>query len=272
MSIGEISIQVATEKNGTKSYVKKQYFKLPIQIMPPFYQDEDGTVSLYLLNPSGGMVSGDEFYINVSLSDNSRLMLATPSSNKVYKRKDSFKSVQKNLFSLGKDACLEYYPESVIPFKDSYYEQDTVIELEESSKLIMWDIFSPGRVSRNEAFSFYIYKSDTKIYLDDRLIYRDNAVVENKEQYFSSMICMENNLFMATVIGYSCDVEKNSIKEQFGKSVDGTISAITSPSKGLIVGKVLAQHMYLLEEECYRIANLLRNQILGKNRLLIRKY
>lgn len=86
---GEIQLEIGKKHTGNEeSYIARQYYKLPLQVMTPFYQDMDGTVFLYLLNPSGGVLDYDNFKIEVKIKDGAKTWIGTPSATKIYKRRD----------------------------------------------------------------------------------------------------------------------------------------------------------------------------------------
>ena len=71
------------KKNSSgKTYVAKQFFKLPLQVLPANTM-EDGEAFLYILNPSSGMLEGDLFDLRFSLTDGAEAVITTPSSNKI---------------------------------------------------------------------------------------------------------------------------------------------------------------------------------------------
>lgn len=275
---GSIRLRIDSKQKkngGRESYVAEQYYKLPLQVMTPFYQDSDGTVSLYLLNPSGGMLEYDNFLIDVTVSDGAKAHLLTPSANKVYRRKAEGIARQKNRFTVGAGSTLEYLPDEMIPFKDSAFYQETSFYLKRDSRLITWDIMAAGRTARGEIFDFYQYSSYTNIYVENELLMVDRMKVFPAHADISSQLCMKDYLFLATVYAYSekeCTEELAwSMREQLGKSSDGIIG-ISCPEPGLIVVKVLENHMHLLHDKLRVIWSLLRAGMLQKDIMITRKY
>ena len=64
---GKLSLVFRKRDDGV-TYMAKQYYKLPLQVLRPHYQDDDGTAFVYMLNPSGGVLQND-----ISNSYDSRL-------------------------------------------------------------------------------------------------------------------------------------------------------------------------------------------------------
>ena len=65
---GELSLVFSRKDNG-RTHLSRQYFKLPLQIMMPHYQEEDGTAFVYFLNPGGGILQHDRLLTEVTVED-----------------------------------------------------------------------------------------------------------------------------------------------------------------------------------------------------------
>lgn len=275
---GSIRLRIESkerEDGEPVSYLAEQYYKLPLQVMTPFYQDSDGTVSLYLLNPSGGMLEYDNFLVDVQVGNDAQAHLLTPSANKVYRRKSDGIARQTNIFTVGEGSTLEYLPEEMIPFKDSAFHQDTTFYLKKDSQLITWDIMAAGRAARGEVFDFSQYSSYMNIYIEDELVLVDRMKLLPAQTNIHSQLCMKDSLFLATVYCYSqagCTEEMvQMIRETLGDLCKEEIG-ISCPEPGFIIIKVLENHMHLLHNKLKIIWSILRSGILHKEIIITRKY
>ena len=77
---GELSLVFSRKDNG-RTHLSRQYFKLPLQIMMPHYQEEDGTAFVYFLNPGGGVLQHDRLLTEVTVEDGADVFITTPSSS-----------------------------------------------------------------------------------------------------------------------------------------------------------------------------------------------
>jgi urease accessory protein len=71
---------------------------------------------------------------------------------------------------VGKDALLEYLPDTVIPFALSRFEQKTHIHLAEGAGLIWWETLSAGRIASGECFAFESLSVETSIFAIGRSV------------------------------------------------------------------------------------------------------
>ncbi len=59
-----------------RTVIADQYWRIPLQALPPSYQDGDDEAYVYLLNPTGGVVQGDRLHTAMSSrSFEARLLL-----------------------------------------------------------------------------------------------------------------------------------------------------------------------------------------------------
>lgn len=157
---GQLHLDFRRKKDGT-SYISRQFFKLPLQVFPPNYLDDDGSAFLYLLNPSSGMLENDLFDIRFSLYDRAQVLITTPSSNKIYRTRGE-PARQKLTVAVGGDCVLEYLPEHNVPYRDSAYRQWGDFQVEKGGVLFTWDILQPGRVTQGERLDFYLFASENR--------------------------------------------------------------------------------------------------------------
>jgi len=148
---GRLVLRLARREGRT--VVADQFWTLPLQVMPPSYQDDDDQAYVYLLNPTGGIVQGDRLETEVVLEAGARGLLTTQSATKVY-RMDAGQAEERAHLVLRGDAALEYLPDPTIPFAGARLARSTVVDLDPDSTLILTEIVAAGRVARGERFAF----------------------------------------------------------------------------------------------------------------------
>lgn len=268
---GKLSLLFGRKKNGT-TYLKKQYFKLPLQIMTPYYPDKDGTAFLYMLNPSGGILQHDRLLTEIELEEGSRALVTTPSSTKFYKMDDGHAEIL-NEITVGKDAVLEYLPEYNVPFAQSTTEQTNIFMLSKDSVLIASDMVTSGRVSRGEIFQFNKYSTKTSIYIDGRLVTYDRSVIEPKKLTPSVMGVMENFLSCGTMYIYKEVLPKELADEINAVDLGNNVKlGATVIEKGLILVRIMGEGAQEMQDTMLKVWEKVRQSILNKNSVRIRKY
>ena len=127
--------------------------RTPWHLLPPIYLDETGSAYTLLVNPSGGLVEGDQLTIDLTVGSKAHVLISTPSANKVY-RSLSQTSVQDIQISVGPEGILEWLPEHTIPFAGSRFRQIIDVKLAPGATLLLWDAVASGRIASGERWAF----------------------------------------------------------------------------------------------------------------------
>lgn len=271
---GELRLRFRRKQSG-KTYMAGQYYALPLQVLPPYYLDGDGTAFVYLLNLSGGILQGDRLLTRISVEQDARVMVTTPSANKLYKMEDGHAELQ-NFFDVGENAVLEYLPEYAIPYAGSEVYQENRFDLSKSSVLIASDMVTAGRADRGEVFAYNQYHSKTKIYVEGRLQAYEYArlspadappgltgVLEGYQIYASVLVCRTN-------LPEAFGAETRHVMDNFNEdNLKGGVSYVT---KDLAVVRLLGNSVETTQEAVLSICGAARRHLLGKDRVRIRKY
>jgi urease accessory protein len=249
-----------------------QHFKLPLQVLTPFYSDSDGTAFVYLLNPSGGILQGDVLETDILVEPGAKAFVTTPSANKFY-RMDEGHATLRNRISVRDSGVLEYMPEYNIPFAQSQVVQETSFDLEAGATLLAFDMIVPGRMEKGEFFQYDLYSSKISIRVDGRLLAHEFAKVEPAKGDPRIMGVMDGRNVYGTVFLYQQNLPaalKGAIGEIFAENspVEGGITYLTPD---LAVVKFLGDNLTDCQKTIGEIWRICRKAMLGKDVVRIRK-
>lgn len=268
---GRLFLRFRRKESG-KTYVAKQYFKLPLQIMSPYYQDQDGTAFVYLLNPSGGILQHDRLYTEVVVEENARVLLTTPASTKFYKM-DEGHALLKNDFTVEQGGVLEYLPEHNVPFADSKTYTETNFYLHKDATLIASDMLTAGRVSRNEMFQYDLWESKTKIYVEGKLFAYDRAILEPKKHHIQGLGLMEGYGTNGTLYVYQKKADQALVSAIRAVAPDDKVRFGASlVDESLIVVRFIGDNIIDMQQTMLKVWEIVRKTLLGKPSVRIRKY
>jgi urease accessory protein len=172
-------------------------YQYPLKLIAPDphrapNEQQDPVTIVFLLTYGGGLVGGDKIKLHVDLAAQTKLVLLTQGSTKI------FKSPSRNVISgqtlsvtLGKEAALCYLPDPTQPFGESVYEQHQTFCLDSrcSSSLCVLDWVSEGRRARGESWNLHSWKGRNEIRelvlgsnAQGRLLLRDTVMLSNNQQ------------------------------------------------------------------------------------------
>lgn len=168
-------VNITTLNKYGKTILDDVYFTAPFKVSPPFYK-EDNSIKVIVMSSSAGIMEGDVQEYNITVNDNTNIEVTSQSYEKIHKMGEGDSYRECNII-VGSNSLLKYKPLPTIPFKDSAFNSSMNITLKDkSSKLILLDIISCGRVACGEKFEYKYYKSYTEVKCSDKLTYIDNTV------------------------------------------------------------------------------------------------
>jgi urease accessory protein len=168
--------------------------------------DGTGAATLFLLNPTGGVLGGDRLETRVDLGAGSRVCLSTPSATRVYRsagrnagRSAGSPSMQRLTARVGDGAWLEYMPDHVIPSPGAWLSQSIDVHLAPGASAVLCDAWSVGRVARDEAWLFDLLDSGITVSDTEGLLFKDRLVLHGARGW-GALGGTEGMAYVATVL------------------------------------------------------------------------
>ncbi|KAF4551318.1 Hypothetical protein D9617_14g077760 [Elsinoe fawcettii] len=192
---GAIELINVPPKSSALREVSYQY---PLKLVAPApltAQDDVHVQTVYLLSYGGGLVGGDSIDLRVKLDHDTRIVLLTQGSTKIFKSPSSaVLTSQSTIVEVLSGAGLCYLPDPVQPFEKSCFEQRQTYHVLASGSpgqlktgsICVLDWVSQGRKARGEDWNMWKYTSRNDIWLLSgqgenqrrRLLLRDNVILD----------------------------------------------------------------------------------------------
>ena len=266
---GEISIVFRRNAAG-KTYMARQYHKIPLQLLKAHYYDVDGTAIVYSLNPAGGILQHDRLLTEIECEAGADAVFTTPGDNKYYRMDDDCAKVWNRLY-VHSGGILEYLPEHNVPFADSTVYQDNEFRVEKGGVLFAADMVTAGRVASGERFDYTHYASRTRIFIDGELALYDNCSLKPSE---------EDLLQTGLLDGYQTNGSLYVYADGMDPQLKSQVSALSSEAVRLAAGNVRPDLMVIrflgdgiieMRETMQNVWDVCRQSILNKPALRLRK-
>ena len=271
---GQLRLTFTQQNNRT--VMAESFFRVPLQVMKPYY-DESGCVCVYLLSPTGGVVQGDDYQIEVVLAADTHAILTTQASTKVYAMPRQG-ATQLMRVRVGKDAIFEYLPDSTILFRDANFSQGISLFLERGARVALQEIVMPGRLARGETLAFTQYKSHIEASSSDGLLLYDTCRIEPKYQPYL--------IGPGVLEGYPCwgswylvgDFELPwwevlcEFTEPFLNQPSKSIGGLSQLHRSGIAIRMLAHNAEVIQRTFQTIWNWLKTEHFGLETVDLRKY
>src|SRR5687767_6100652 len=142
---------------------------------------------VYIVSPSGGILQGDRYKIDIKLGNNTFAHITTQGATRIYKMDKNYASQIINI-KVERESYFEYIPDQVIPFRDSRFYQETILNIHDSSTMIYSEVIVPGRVASGEAFEYDIcYTKTVGMNHLGRSIFMDTVKLEPRKENMSAV-------------------------------------------------------------------------------------
>lgn len=151
----------------------------PLKLLVPRTKSEVARVSVATYG--GGMLAGDETRLRVRLRPDSKAIISTQSSTKVFKSIDGRTTRQSLTASLEPGAVGAFVPDPIACFADARYAQHQRFDVTGDATLLVLDWFTSGRRARGEIWAFEHYSSRQQVFLDGRRIIEDAIRLDRSE-------------------------------------------------------------------------------------------
>lgn len=231
----------ATNINGV-TFLKKCYCKPPFKIANITEEKKDPTLRLMLMSSSPGVLSADEYKIKIELDQHCSLQLHTQSYQRLFTMKEQAK--QDTELHMANDTAFCYVPHPVVPHRQSGFTTRNKFYLSENCCLIFGEILTCGRKLNGEVFSFSKYHSITQIFMNDKLVIKENLLMQPDFIDVNSIGQLQGYTHQASLIYLD---EKAGIKtlipqlyEILSLEKDISVGITTAPVNGIIV-RILGQ-------------------------------
>jgi urease accessory protein len=265
-------LRLRLEPRRGRTVVADQYWRIPLQALPPTYQDADDEAYLYLLNPTGGIVQGDRLHTEIALAAGARSVMSTQSATKVYRMDETY-AEELNDFRLHGDSVLEWLPDQTIPFAGSRLHRRTRIHADADATFIVTEMLAAGRVARGERFAFEHLVIELQACVgDDRRIV-DRLHLSPGEDRPHRPGLWHGYAHYGALYAYSRLLGEELVEglAEVIESHDGVYGSAGQPERGFAVARILADTTWRLHEVLFDAWDLLRRALIGKPARQLRK-
>lgn len=146
-------LHLTCQARGEVTYLSSQSFAAPMHLSKPYW--DGSALIINAVNPTAGFFGDDEIDIQLDVLSGARAVFTSPSATLVHQTRDHLAPTRLcQSIKVGRAAWLDYCPEPTIPHAGSRFIQNTTIDIAAGGELFFQESWAPGRVARNEVFSF----------------------------------------------------------------------------------------------------------------------
>jgi urease accessory protein len=253
-------LHIETELRKSRTVLKRSFASQPYKLADITEDKKQKFLQLMLMNSSPGILDGDEYNYEIIVGENCSLQLHTQSYQRLFTMKNAARQVSD--FYLQEGASLIYLQHPLVPHKNSSFVCRNNIYLKNNCELIWGEVMSCGRKENGEVFQFTTYQSTTKVYLDNKLVVKENILLRPGEIDLTSIGQLEGFTHQASLIYLNQHSEAEPLvnmvmgKLSLSENIEFGLSLL--PVKGMtvrVMGYKAEQLFALLQD----IGNLLKS-------------
>lgn len=219
------------KREGPRTVLTCSSCTSPWHHFPPSYLDDSGCAHTWLVNPSGGLVGGDQVSVEVQLHAGTHVLMTSPSANRVY-RSLSEPVLQEIRLSVGPEARLEWLPEVTIPFAGSRFRQSIHVDLAPGATMVLWDAMASGRVARQERWAFASVENEIYIRAPQgKSVIERYRLIPGQLPESVGLVGSWDYVASVFIIGDAVDADT-------WKRLDAALATILEQRPGLVLGAV----------------------------------
>ena len=238
--------------------------------------DLDGTggATLFLLNPTGGVLGGDRLQTRVELGAGSRVCLSTPSATRVY-RSAGPPAIQQVTVRVGEGASLEYMPDHVIPSPGARLVQSLELQLAPGASAVVCDAWSVGRAARGEAWRFDLLDIGTVARDAEGILFKDRVVLHGARGW-SALGGTEGLVYVASVLCLApshpdLEAVADALADGVRSAAPSAQAGVTPLARGGVLVRILAPSAPAMQQTIEAAWSALRASLWGLPPALLRK-
>ena len=275
--LGALTLKLEYDDERRKTIVRDLFTKVPLHAQRALYLEESlpSMAYMYIQSPSGGILQGDRYRMDISLSNDTKAHITTQGATRVYRMERNFATQIINI-DLGPNAYFEFIPDQIIPYRNSRFYQTLKMRVHDTATMIYSEVIVPGRVASGESFEYDIcYMKAVGFNQEDQLRFTDIAILEPRKRNVSQLGVLSNRSVVGSVYLLCANTAVKSIKDDlnsiFSNNTEVVSGASVLPHNSGIIVRLLGDGASALRAAIFDVVRLTRKTILNAEFSGIRK-
>ncbi len=174
----DVQLEFTHDSTCNRTQLSKRRAGGLCSISKPYWDRATEVLGLQLVNPTAGLFSGDSINMHITIAENSKAAITSPSATRFHTMPDlDGRATITQEFHIEDHAWLDYLPEMIIPQRDSDVIQITKIHLHKNASMVFLDALAPGRLAHGENYQFRRLETLLEIHQDQQLVAKERCVL-----------------------------------------------------------------------------------------------
>ena len=245
-------------RNGI-TYLKDCYATSPFKLANMTEDKRSEQLQLMIMCSSPGILDNDAYEIKIDLDEYCSMQLHTQSYQRLFQMQTG--ATQTMELHLKEGSSFVYLPHPAVPHERSIFKSINKIFLGRSSSLIWGEVLTCGRQLKEEVFTFSKYHNITEVYMEGRLVIKENLLMQPALFDLQAMGLLEGFTHQASMIFINeenyADETMNAVYDFLQLQANIQFGISKTPCKGFVV-RILGYKAEKLHEYLKLIAKIIQ--------------
>ena len=169
----------------------------PLVVQKPLYPEGADLCHAIVVHPPGGVVGGDELFLEIRSERESDALLTTPGAGKWYRSSGPW-AKQKLFFEL--EGSVEWLPRETIVFDGALAELHCDIDLKDRGRFIGWEVVCLGRTGAGKRFDRGEIRIETSVTRDGRRLFFERGRIDGGGSLMRSPVGLAGRTVFGTLV------------------------------------------------------------------------
>ncbi len=252
---------IAGYKNG-RTFPGHCFYKQPFKLANVTEDKSSEWLRLMITSSSPGILDNDKYAIKIELEEYAKVYLTTQGYQRIFSMAN--KASQRMNVELKNNTSLCFLPHPNVPHQQSSFSSVNNIYLNTCHHLVWSDIITCGRKLSGEEFKFSRYQNVTNIFLNSKLVMRENVFLQPFKNDVHALGQLEGFTHQSTLLFLSDKTNAERISAECYAMLSGveniTFGISALPVNGLIF-RILSYKGEQLFDLNNKIANVIEKMI-----------
>jgi urease accessory protein len=158
------------------SFLKSCFCTPPFKVLDITEDPQEKLLHLMLMSASPGVLDGDAYHFQIRVAAGCSLQLHTQSYQRLFQMQNGALQQMEVVLEEGASFC--FLPHPTVPHRRASFTAVNTIHLSGRCRLVWGEVLTCGRKGSGEAFAFSKYHSRTTIYMQGRLVVKENLLLQ----------------------------------------------------------------------------------------------
>jgi len=261
------SLHIKAGFKNNKTFLKESYCTHPYKIANVTEDKSGDLLRLMMMSSSPGILDKDKYTVEIDIEENAKLWLTTQGYQRIFTMKNG--ATQNLKVDIRNKGSFAYLPHPNVPHESSDFISHNTIHLAVNHELLWSEITTCGRKGSGEEFKFTRYKNITQIYIDGRLVVKENVLLEPAKRNIHSIGQLENHSHQSSLLFLNNQVDIEQVAEECSLILSAA-EDITFGISRLAVNGIVIRLLGYKGEQLYKLHTNLATTIAHKSKREIR--